>query len=473
VRVFLLTLMLFSLPVSAQIFRDDFEDARIQPAFPLVNNVFQLPNYPVSSQISWFLSELAAGETTTAQEVNDHFDASWLAVNDVNATINFIASVRAGYPNAQIVDVVSVTPMRATALIDTPGSGLPSGFMSFGTRFSPPGKIVQLGVNSFSNLLYPEDTNLTLTQAADKFATLSSAPGLLIARINSNGQCLAMEDRSANQLRATASVFKIFSLGAVSRMIADEVLSSSANITLDGSKNVGGSVITSEPVGTVFSVNDMATMMMGNSDNTATDHLHARVGRARMNQAIDQLGVAQASVMTPFLGISETFHLFHSFSLADSLSYVNGTEAFQQSFLDNQIVPLGRYVSGPNFHTQLLTEGSWRVSAFDLCRAFAALRRLPKNSDAFRVMDRALSSQAAQPQLRPQWDRVWYKGGSLLRAAQTYDVFTHAWLVEDTGRDPYVVIALSNSNSGGISQLTTFQIQSVTARMFQILATLP
>jgi hypothetical protein len=466
-------LMQWPAGVSAQIFVDNFEDPRIAPQFPLVAGQFQLTPGPATSQLTWLLSELAAAETTTVAEVNAHFDPAWLAQVDANATINFINSVRTSYPNARVTDVIGVTPTQITALIDSPGSPPPSGFLVFGTRFVGAQGINQFGVNGFSSVIYAEDAALTLAQAMDKFITLSTAPAMLAARINSNNQCVAIEARNSTSLRATASIFKLWVLGGVGRALQLGNVLGSELITMDGTRNVAGSVITAEPIGTQFSLSQLATYMIGNSDNTATDTLHARVGRSVINQIVTDFNHTTPTALTPLLSISEQFHLIYAFTNAETASYLSGTEAFQENFLATRIVPLGRFTGGPNFQANLLTDGTWQASPIDICNAMAALRRFPKGSDAMREIDKAMSAQAALPFVRSEWDRVWYKGGSLASAANNNHVLTHAWLLEDNGRDPFVFVSMSNSVAGGIDQTRLFQIQSVNARILQLLALVP
>jgi hypothetical protein len=95
--------------------------------------------------------------------------------------------------------------------------------------------------------------------------------------------------------------------------------------------------------------------------------------------------------------------------------------------------------------------------------------RTPGGSDALRLVDRAMGAQAALPNVRAEWDRVWYKGGSLASSAGTH-VLVHSWLLEDAGRDPYVVVLMANSDGGGISGVN---VQSVVARILQLTANLP
>lgn len=452
------------------LFVDSFDPPSIAPQFPLVGGQFELPSGPSSARLQWLIGELAAAESTTIEEVNANFDASWLAVNSVAQTQAMIQTARGNYPNAVITDVVGVTPVRATVVVDSPGSPPPSGYLSIGARYSGTQRITQFTIPAYGgSVQYPVDQTLTMAQAADKFTTLSSSAALLVGRIGSNGQCSAIADRNANAPRATASIFKIWVLGGLSRAIVNGTASSAELVPMVASEIAQGGLINVEPIGTPFPLFDLAVLMMGNSDNTATDLVHERVGRALIDDVVDAFGVTQADLLKPLLGISEQFHLFRSFPLAESLTYVNGTQAFRNQFLQERIIPLGPNDGGAYLHTQLLTDGSWRASPYDICRAFANLRRLPQGSEALITVDAALGAGVAQPDVRARWDRVWYKGGSLSSGAGLH-VLTHAWMLENAGEDPYVVIALSNSAGAGIDP---FFVQSVAGRLLYLVSQLP
>ena len=471
VRGLLASLLLLAGSATARsLFVDGFDPYRIAPLFPVVDGEYQLPPGPTANRLQWLIGELAVGETTTAQEVLDNFDAAWLAQNSVAVTQQFIQSIRNSYPDGIITDLVSLTPIRATAVIDTPGGAPPHGWLSIGVRYTGSQRITLLGVSSWGgSVMYPEDTTLTMAQAADKFMTLSSAGALLVGRINPANQCVAIEQRGANQPRATASVFKSWVLGGVGRAIAHGSLSGDDLVPLVASELAPGGSINNEPLGTPFAVRDLATLMMGISDNTATDLLHEEIGRELIASVVTATATEAPHLLLPFLNISEQFHVFRSFPLPTALSYVNGSEAFQEQFLRDQIEPLGPNTGGPLL-AQLLTQGTWQATPNDICRMFAWTRRLPRGSEAMAVVDAAFGSGAAQPNVRGNWDRVWYKGGSLLSATDNFHVLTHVWMLENAGEDPLVVIALSNSDTGGINQ---FQVQSVTGRMLQLLSQLP
>lgn len=457
----------------AQTFAEGFETA-IPPQFPAANGVVQLPPGVLNPRLAWFLGELASGETTTEAEVLEHFDQSWLNVTNAAATINFINAVRTSYPNGRITDLIGHTPIRLTALIDTPGTGFPAGFLAFGTRWTAPGRIVQLGVSSFGgSVMFPVDQTLTMDQAADKALTLSTAGAMVVARARPDGICTTLTGRNETSPRATASIFKTWIVGGVAQGVMAGTLSPTENLAMTAGLIAPGGIINGEPVGTLFPVNELTTLMMGISDNTATDMLLNRVGRATVESRVLAWGMPAppaANTLLPFMGISQNFHLFRSFPLATAQNWLTLTEAQQDAFFVGSILPLGN-TFGAFFHADLLTQVTWRASPIDICRAFAGLRfGTFAGSDAFRVVDRAMSAAAAQPNVRAEWDRVWYKGGSLASGANGLHVLTHAWLLEDAGRDPYVVVVMGNSDAGGID---TFNIQSIAGRILQLTAGLP
>ncbi len=448
----------------AQLFVDSFDPPSITPQFPFVAGAYQLPPGPAVDQLQWLISELAAAETTTLAEVTAHFDPAF----NYPSMQAFMQQVRAEHPNARITDVVAITPVKTVVVIDSPGDPSPSGYVTVGAHYTGAKKIVELYVqNYFGSVQYPADQTLTMVQAADRFATLSSAPALLVGRINSANQCTTMQDRNANTPRATASIFKIWVLGGLGQSIVEGTLSATDMLAMVASELAPGGTINSEPLNTPFPVGELARLMIGISDNTATDLLHQRVGRTRLDQIVTEYGVAQPDLLRPLLGISEQFHVFLSFPLPQALSYVNGTQPFKYQFLHDNIEPLGPNNGGAYFHESLLTSGTWRASPLDICRAFAKLRRLPQGSEAFKTVDAALGAGVAQPELRDRWDRVWYKGGSLASGANGLHVLTHAWMLENAGEDPYVLIAMSNSDSGGIDQ---YNVQSVSGRMLELLS---
>ncbi len=458
--------------VNAQgvIFVDAMEDPVPPVLFPVQNGNPVLPPGPATTQLSWLLEQLAVGADTSEQEISSRFSPAWLSSIPAAQTRDFIASVRDQYPNARIIDIVGIGPMQFTGLIA--GDTNNEAFVTFETTFAS-GLINRFGVNFFGtgegSVVFAADADLDLQQAADKFTTLSTEPGLLVARVDDNDLCTPLVERNPETLRATASIVKIWVMGGVADAIADRSISTDQVVLLAEAEKTPGGPVVNEPVNTAFTVDQLSQLMLGISDNTATDLLHELVGRERLDRIINEFGHASAEVLTPLLAIGEQFHLLFSVSAAAADNFLNGTEQFQQQYIDDEIVPLGSFAAnrGSFSNLSLLTGGTWRASAMDVCNALASHRTWAQGSDQMLLVDRALGAQAAQPRVRQQWDRVWYKGGSLAQNNGGLAVLTHAWLLENAGEQPWVVVGLSNSPSANID---VFAVQSILGRILQLAA---
>lgn len=446
------------------LFSTGFEQRPVETQFPMVNGTFQLPDYPVTSQLDWLMQQFSLSDTSLT-DINNHFNLTAFGLT-AQQMRDFIQVVRTDYPNAIITDVIMVTPVRLTILIADPNDMSKYGFFNLGAEFTNQQRINLFSVSDyFGTVQFIEDQNLTMEQALDKFQTLTTQSSILVAQIDNNGVCQIISERNSTQLRATASIFKIWILASAAEAYLQNQIDLEQTITLVSSELALGGIINSEPLGTQFTLLEIATLMLGISDNTATDLLHETIGRSLIHQVINNLGLNDTSSLIPLLGISEQFHLFFSFPLATALTYVNGTEAFQADFLVNQIEPLGPQTTFPFNNESIFIDGSWRASPMDICKTFAHLRDLPEGSDALKLTNIALGAGAAQPGVRNFWDRVWYKGGSLTSGTLGLQVLTHAWLLENQGESPYVIIAMANSPTGGINE---FSVQSITGRILEL-----
>jgi len=462
------TVLAQTLPDDDTVFLSSFEGDNIEPLYPRIDGIYQLPSGPAADQLQWLLAELAVGETTTLSEVQARFSPNF----DLPGIVSFINNVlRPDYPNAIITDLISLTPVATTVIIDGDAGPATSGFLQLSAGFTGAELISFLQVSNFGgSVQFPADAVLDLEQAADKFMTLGSANGVYVGFVDNQQQCQPLLQRNSNTALALGSVFKTWILGAVAADVGDGLISRLDPVSLVAAERAAGSSINNEPLGTLFTVQEMATLMMGISDNTATDHLHELVGRELVGSMLSQYGVADVDRLLPFLNISEQFHVFTRFDLATAQSYVNGTEAFQQAFLASDIIPEGPSfpINFPFFHEPLLTAGTWAASAADICRTLAGLHATVGDNGAFTLVDEAMAAGVAQPNIRNAWDRVWFKGGSLDSGATGRHVLAHAWLLENSGEfGPFVVVALATNPAGGID---SFAIQSVLSRIVELTA---
>lgn len=448
------------------IFYNDFEVPAIQPLFPQVGGEFVLPNEPAANQLNWVVQQLSES-STSINDINTHFSSGFNAGN----LQTFFDTLRNDYPNGKINEIIGMTPMSATVVVRGQDANANEGYFTVESRYTGSEEIIYFQVSDyFGSVQYPVDQTLTMQQAVNKFTTVAADVGVLVAYVDPNDNCQAIYQNNSNTLKATGSIFKTWVMGGLADAVENMTILPGQNVTFDASQWVNGSsLLNYEPAGTIFSAQDLAVMMLGVSDNTATELLHDLVGRSVIDQYIDGSGVVDATVLKPMLSINEQFHLFFSIDPTTALDFVNDSEPNQLNFINTQLEPLGAVTSYPYNNDFLMTTGSWRASAMEVCQNFANLRTYPKGSAAMNLVDRAMGAQAAQPEVRKHWDRVWYKGGSLVSGVNGYQVLTHAWLLENNGHTPYVVVGMTNDANGGIDDNDgLYIIQSVLGRILEL-----
>ena len=421
----------------------------IEPLF-LTNGdgTVQLPDTPAANEFAWFLRQLNTGSTSVA-EINAHIDTNYLDSIPASEWQSFFDTLRQSVPNAQVIDLISVTPNRVRAIVGDPADSSSGTLINLSSNY-PSSGIKSLGASNFPQNLTntaSEDALLSLKQIANKFTAMADNTSLLVAKIDGN-QCKPTIARKAKSPRPTGSIFKVWVLGALAQAIEDGVISASDELTFMSSEVVpAGAGINDTAPGTQIPLVDMAALMMGNSDNTATDHIHERVGRTRIEAVLPQFGNRNPSGLIPFLSTNEQFQVLWGLTPEEASDYAASGDSRQRDILQNIIEPLGAVTAFPYNNEDALRTSSWSASAMDVCQAYAGLRQFDNRSDAFSIIDFAFGSEVVFNTVRNKWDRVWSKGGSLANANGNY-VFTLSWLFESDTRGAHVVVLMANNGDG-------------------------
>jgi len=440
----------------------------IDPLFPVVNGEFVLPNTQAALQLQWILDQLAAPSTSIG-EITARFDPATLAVTPAATWQAFFDTLRALIANGTVQDIITMTPTNIRVLIGDAGVPANGHFVTLTTTYAT-GLIKTFGASGFplnGTSVGAADTNLTFDQAADKLLTLAESSSVLVAQIDSSNQCVPIIERSATQSVATASIFKIWVMGALAQAIEDGNLTPSQTVALTTDDFVLAGSLNSEPVGTPISVLDYAILMLGISDNTATEHLFTLIGRPAIEAILSQFNFATLDVMLPFLSMNETFHLFFTVPEADALAFVSDTETGQRDYVNNVLEPLGPVIDFSMLNPSVVVSASWQASATDVCNAIAGLRMFNDTSVAASVINQAYGAETTGVNVRGRWERVWYKGGSLADDAGLR-VLTHGWLLETDARGAFVVVTIGNNDSGGAARIDAGAYSSVALRLVQI-----
>ena len=197
---------------------------------------------------------------------------------------------------------------------------------------------------------------------------------------------------NAERPLAVGSAFKLLVLQALQQQIEagnhrwDEILR-----LQDAHRSLPSGRLQAWPTGTPLTVQSLATMMISESDNTATDHLLALVGR----NAVEALTERNR----PFLSTQEFFLLKDPQNRILLNRYRQGTERERRGVLkaiaELPLPGVNIFNGGP-----LALDVEWFLTGRELCDAIATVAELPPMQ---------VNPGLANPD---NWQRVAFKGGS-------------------------------------------------------------
>jgi beta-lactamase class A len=391
-------------------------------------------------QLTWFLGAVA-DVPLSPLVIRAHFDAGFLAQvspDQLNSDLAQVTGVPRG--GASLTGVLwqnpASDPVALRAVADFGGTQL-----AVTIAVDDAGLISGL-------LLAPYQLPPTSWAQADQdLAALAPDASLLAARISPGGACTPVRQVAAFTARPTASMFKLFVLGALAHQIAAGRVSWNQELTVTAAlKSAGSGTLQDAPDGTRLPVRQAALQMISISDNTAADMLIHLVGRPAV-QAQDRQWSGHAALNVPFLTTRELFLLKYWPGLAPQ--YLRLTPGQRAAYLATAVDPL--QVS-PAQLDNLGTPGSptdidtieWFASPDDLCRAFAGLRQLAAQP-ALAPLGDILSANDGGLGLDPaQWPTVWYKGGS------EPGVLTLGYLATNSKGQTFVVVAMLSDPSAAL-----------------------
>ena len=209
------------------------------------------------------------------------------------------------------------------------------------------------------------------------------------------------------------SAFKLWILGALiddvrtaKRTLADTLALRSAWCSAPSGR------LQSWPMGAPVTLHTLATAMISESDNTATDHLLYSLGRGRVEAMLAPMGVAAPERNLPLLATSEMFRIkcsdepqppWEALDLAGRRARLEAWSAAPLSWRDYDLARLSK-------PTRI--EGvEWFASAQDLVRTLAWLRQATESGPAAPLRE-VLAVNPGLPQVAARFTWCGYKGGS-------------------------------------------------------------
>lgn len=235
---------------------------------------------------------------------------------------------------------------------------------------------------------------------------------VLAGTVDTDGALTPAFEQDADTPHPVGSMFKLYVLAAVAEKVAAGELAWDRKVTLEaGDKTLPSGTLQNEPDGTQLTVQDAATRMISQSDNTATGLLMRVVAERAVLDAAQRAGNDHLEGITPFLTAKQMFWLTGSDSAEAQRAreqWADAPEAKRRELL--AAVPMPG--PGPQFDAttvQWPTGVEWFVSARDIVDVHVYLEKL-STSPSGAALQEILTANSGIPV--SGWTRTAFKGGS-------------------------------------------------------------
>lgn len=300
----------------------------------------------------------------------------------------------------------------------------------------------------------------------DALSRFGPKVGFLAAKVSSQGICKPVHKVASSTARPTASQFKLFVLGALANQISTGRISWDQTLTVQDavrSLGNGSGSLQFAPTGTAVPVEEVATKMISISDNTAADMLIGLVGRKHV-EAQARRWTTKASANKPFLTTREMILLHYVAGLADR--YLATPRSQREAFLASSVdpLPLSAIASGFSQDPRYIEQIEWFASPDDVCRTFARLHVLSKDS-RLSPLSTIPTHEVGGIGLDPtEWSAVWFKGGS------EPGVLTLGWLATNHHGETFVVEAMVTNPDANLAPDSATKLVALAKEAFGLLA---
>ncbi len=260
---------------------------------------------------------------------------------------------------------------------------------------------------------------------------------LLVAEIVDGG-CAPLHDWRENDRLAIASTFKLYVLAELVRQIdAGEAEWDERFPIQDAYRSMPSGDLAYASEGTKVTLERYAAVMIAQSDNTATDHLIARLGRLNVEAAFARSGHGAPELNTPLLLTRELFAIKMRQPDRWMADYARAGDAQQRSMLAHDIDPmhLDPYGGWGNWSGPTSIDGiEWFASAAEVCAVLARLHQQSRQPE-LAPLRAILFSNSGGVARDPAWRAVGFKAG------YEAGVVNLTWLVERNDGRAFIVTA--------------------------------
>lgn len=258
-----------------------------------------------------------------------------------------------------------------------------------------------------------------------QLAAAAPTTALLAAELV-DGVCQAVHAANADAVLPIGSSFKLWVLGALALEVGAGRIDWEQPLTIEQQhKSVPGGDLRFVPNGTVYTVRYVAERMMQKSDNTATDHIMALVGRDKIEQTMAAMGHHDPSLNIPLITTRELVFLKFATPTDRLDAYYAATVAERRQILATEIAAMPEEALADIGQTAPLEidRVEWFASRDDLCMTMAWLWNQAQKPGMLPIKEII----ALETQLTFEgevWPYVGFKGGSEM------GVLSGTWLLQ-------------------------------------------
>jgi len=379
----------------------------------------------IESRLEWVAQALTAG-TVTEEDYQATFASDFLNAVSYAEFVAGLDQLGGDDEVWSIGEFESREGVTATALLTSSGGESLRANMT--VEDSAPYRIVGLVLQPAEPPTL-EDPPQDLQSGAERLAGMGETK-LAVMEVE-GGECAAptFEFGDVSEPMPIGSAFKLYVLGAVADAVAAGDLAWDDDIPIEEEhRSIPTGVLQDEQAGETFSLREMAEVMIAFSDNTATDHLIALVGREAVEQAFTDYGMENPQLNIPLMDTMDLAALKVGPASGLATQWLDADEEGRRQILaqisdiHSSDIPVGEFVE-PVLPDQI----EWFATPADMCRVLAQLHGQGE------PLTQILSINPGLPDEEERFEAIAFKGGA------EPGVTSSNWLVERPDGRQFVV----------------------------------
>jgi beta-lactamase class A len=410
-----------------------------------------VPTTPTGAQLQWIIDH---GQTATDADLAEHFSASFLAQ----------------IPAEQLLGVFrqlgTLTPTEIGVASDRELSGI---VLANGSKFSvsmkldADAKIEQLLFKPYEPLVPSSakrwsDVDAELTAVGLEYS-------LYVAEVGLDGSLRAIHGTNPNTSGPLGSEFKLYVLGALTKAIEAKSIAWDDKLTITNAlKSIPSGELQDRASGATVTVRETAQKMIEISDNTATDMLIARLGRANVENVLSEMGMGADSQKRtlPFITTREMSILKFGSDPSVRQKYETASRSQRLQLLGALPTTLPDVATLTNALPTSIATIEWFASPTEIAAAHAWLDKRAE-LPGMEPLRNILGTNPGLPFDANVWKRHSFKGGS------EPGVLALSWLLERADGKRFT-IAINTTSTKPIDADEIKLFQAVTG-IFNVLTT--